>query len=117
RYVVNTGTTPGTVITDTATVAVTGGPVDAVLSNNTASDTTTVRARSEADLAVTKTDSPDPVGAGQEITYVITVVNNGPATATGVTVSDTLNAAFNFISVSSSQGSCSGTSTVTCSLG
>jgi uncharacterized repeat protein (TIGR01451 family) len=117
RYLINTGTAPGTVITDTATVSVTGGPTDAVPGNNTASATSTVRSRTEADLGITKTDSPDPVGAGQMITYILTVVNHGPATATGVTVNDTLNPAFNFISMSPSQGSCSGTSTITCNLG
>jgi uncharacterized repeat protein (TIGR01451 family) len=117
RYVVTTGTASGTVITDTATVSVTGGPTDAVPGNNTASATSTVRTRSDADLAITKTGSPNPVTAGEMITYVMTVVNNGPVTATGVTVSDTLNASFNFISMSSSQGSCSGTSTITCNLG
>ena len=34
-----------------------------------------------ADLAVTKTDSPDPVFAGNNITYTINFVNNGPSDA------------------------------------
>src|SRR6185503_11401824 len=38
-------------------------------------------------------------------------------TATGVTVTDTLPAGATFISSTPSQGSCSGTSTVTCTLG
>lgn len=70
-----------------------------------------------ADLAVTKVDSPDPVAVGSNLTYTITVTNNGPATATGVTLTDTLPANVTFISATSTQGTCTGTSTVTCNIG
>jgi uncharacterized repeat protein (TIGR01451 family) len=73
--------------------------------------------RPATDLAVTKTDAPDPVLAGQQLTYTVKVTNNGPAAATGVTVSDSLPAGVTFVSATSTQGSCSGTSTITCSLG
>ncbi|MBP9663810.1 MAG: DUF11 domain-containing protein, partial [Pyrinomonadaceae bacterium] len=43
-----------------------------------------------ADLVVTKTDSADPVVEGSQFTYTIRVQNNGPDTATNVTVSDPL---------------------------
>ena len=39
-----------------------------------------------ADLAITKTDSADPVTPGQAFTYTLTATNNGPANATGITV-------------------------------
>ncbi len=72
----------------------------------------------DAELAITKTDSPDPVGVGANIIYTITVTNNGPNAATGVTVTDTLPATVTLVSAAPSQGSpCSGTSTITCSLG
>lgn len=43
-----------------------------------------------ADLAVAKSDSPDPVQAGGLLTYRIPVTNNGPSTAEDVTLTDTL---------------------------
>ena len=44
----------------------------------------------QADLQVTKTDCPDPVFVGERFTYTVTVKNNGPDTALGVKVTDTL---------------------------
>jgi uncharacterized repeat protein (TIGR01451 family) len=70
-----------------------------------------------ADLAITKVDSADPSTAGRDLTYTLTVTNNGPNPATGVTVTDTLPSGITARSSSASQGSCSGTSTVTCALG
>src|SRR2546430_1478374 len=98
-------------------VPVPAAVTDSVAANNTASATSTVRAGSNADLAIIKSDSPDPVGVGQLITYLLTVVNNGTEIATGVTTSDTLPGTVTFISSSPSQGSCAGTTTVTCGLG
>jgi len=71
-----------------------------------------------ADLVVTKTDSPDPVAVGSTLTYTVSVTNNGPADATGVTLTDTLPAGVTFVSATPSQGSCTHSGgTVTCPLG
>jgi uncharacterized repeat protein (TIGR01451 family) len=59
-----------------------------------------------ADLAIAQTDSPDPVLAGQRLTYDIRVRNDGPATATGVTVLEELDASVRFVSATPSRGSC-----------
>ncbi|HEX7174515.1 MAG TPA: PQQ-dependent sugar dehydrogenase [Pyrinomonadaceae bacterium] len=69
------------------------------------------------ELAVTMTDSPDPVPLRANLSYRITVTNNGPGAATGVTLTDTLPASASFVSATPTQGSCSGTTTVTCALG
>jgi len=68
------------------------------------------------DLSVTKADSPDPVNVGDNLTYIIHVANHGPQ-PTDVTLTDTLPPQVTFVSATPSQGSCSGTSTVTCNLG
>jgi uncharacterized repeat protein (TIGR01451 family) len=73
-----------------------------------------------ADLSVTKTDSPDPVKAGQNLTYTITVRNNGPDAATGVTLTDQLPRNAGFGSASTTQGTCSlkpSKTEVACNLG
>src|SRR5450756_3100725 len=54
------------------------------------SDTTTTTVNAQADLRVTKTDGPDPVLAGNTLTYTITVDNLGPSDALGVSLSDVL---------------------------
>ncbi|GAA1056851.1 hypothetical protein GCM10017608_11330 [Agromyces luteolus] len=53
-------------------------------------DTVTTVVSASADLSITKTDSPDPVLAGDDLTYTITVANGGPSTATDVVVTDEL---------------------------
>ena len=73
-------------ITNTATVS--GNETDPNPGNNTATEPTAVIA--ETDLAVTKTDNPDPVFAGDPLVWIITVTNNGPSDATGVVLDDTL---------------------------
>jgi uncharacterized repeat protein (TIGR01451 family) len=53
-----------------------------------------------ADVQITKTDSPDPVlPPGGQITYTITVRNNGPEQATSVQVNDILPGNVTFVSV------------------
>lgn len=70
-----------------------------------------------ADLGIVKTDSPDPVRAGQGLTYTLVVTNRGPNGATNVTVTDPLPASVGLVSATPSQGGCGGTTTVTCLLG
>jgi uncharacterized repeat protein (TIGR01451 family) len=62
-----------------------------------------------ADLSITKTASPDPVTTGDDLTYTVTVTNNGPDPATSVVVTDDLPAETTFVSCSSTgEGVCGG---------
>jgi len=108
----------GGIITNSATVS--ADEVDLIQGNNTTGPvTTTVGA--VADLSITKTDFPyDPVDVpGDPMTYTITVTNNGPSTATGVTMTDTLPTQVSYTvgNAVTSQGSCSGTSPIVCNIG
>ena len=69
------------------------------------------------DLEVTQVDSPDPVRVGDNVTYTVTVTNNGPDTATDVLLTDLLPTTATLVSATPSTGTCSGTTTVTCALG
>jgi uncharacterized repeat protein (TIGR01451 family) len=68
-------------------------------------------------LSITKAASDPPYGTGLPITYTIAVHNAGPAAAADVVMTDTIPPGTTFISETPSQGSCSGTSTTTCTLG
>ena len=70
-----------------------------------------------ADLSLTKTTGATTTTTGSTVSYTITVANAGPSTATNVVVIDPLPAGLQFVSATPSQGSCSGTTTVTCTLG
>ena len=70
------------------------------------------------DLSVTKTDLIDPVVVGDDITYTINIVNDGPETAENVTVTDILPSTVNFQSANPDSGNCTHDSgTITCDVG
>jgi uncharacterized repeat protein (TIGR01451 family) len=100
----------------TATAAVAAREVDPIQANNTASVTTTVGPA--ADLAISIADFPDPAVAGSNVTYTVSVTNQGPSTATGVIVNDSLPAAVTVVSTNATQGTVSiAGRTLTWSLG
>jgi uncharacterized repeat protein (TIGR01451 family) len=70
-----------------------------------------------AGLSLTGTDAPDPVTAGQPVTYTLMIRNNGPRSAKGVTLTDDLPAGVTRGAVTTTQGSCGGTDSVGCNLG
>lgn len=74
----------------------------------------------QADMSITKTGTPDPVLQGANVTYTLTVTNNGPENATNVTVLDTLPTQVTYVanSATSTQGTCSSVgSAISCSVG
>jgi uncharacterized repeat protein (TIGR01451 family) len=69
-------------------------------------------------LAVTISESADPVALTSNLVYSVTVQNSGPTNATGVVVTDRLPAGVTFVSATAAQGSCSqAAGVVTCNLG
>jgi uncharacterized repeat protein (TIGR01451 family) len=59
-----------------------------------------------ADLSLTKSDSPDPAAEGGALTYTILVANAGPDPATNVVVTDNLPNQLEFVSATTTSGSC-----------
>lgn len=112
-----------TVNPDTQGALLNNGRVSAdSLDNNNANDlaSASVAVISKADLAVAKTDTPDPVIAGQQLTYDIRVTNNGPSTARNVRLDDPLPAGVSFsgYSLLEGTGSCAMVGTVlSCDFG
>ncbi|HEX2835481.1 MAG TPA: IPTL-CTERM sorting domain-containing protein [Thermoanaerobaculia bacterium] len=108
----------GTVLSNTATV--TSSTADPSTGNESATATTTVA--TSADLMISKSDTPDPVIAGNNISYQLTLTNNGPSNAANAAFSDTLPAGTTFVSLSSPGGwSCTtpavgANGTITCSI-
>lgn len=102
---VETDVLQGTTITNTASV--TSTTPDPNTSNNTANKSNQVNA--VADLEITKISQTNTVIAGQNISYLITVRNNGSSNAQNVSVTDNLPAGLTFISANPSTGSFTGT--------
>jgi uncharacterized repeat protein (TIGR01451 family) len=123
-----TGSLPPVLSLNTSTGAIAGNPTTAgtypfstnvrdslsgTATNNTCS---IVVAADQADVSITKT-GPTTVVVNGNITYTLTVTNAGPSPAVNVTLGDILPVRTTFVSATPSVGSCSGTSTVSCSLG
>ncbi len=83
---------------------------------NSSTAGTTITA-GNADVGVVKTAAPGPYGTSNNLTYTIAVSNAGPTAAANVSVTDVIPAGTTLVSAVPTQGSCSGTTTVTCSLG
>jgi uncharacterized repeat protein (TIGR01451 family) len=95
-------TNPGPSLDTNETAPATAAPI-----------TTTVG--SAPSLALTMTDSPDPVAAGANLTYTIGYSNNGNANASGVLISAALPASTTFVSATG--GGAAGAGTVTWAIG
>ncbi len=98
---VDGATAAGTIISNMASI--TSTTADPNTGNDSATATTTVGAGS-ADLSVTKSASPDPVTAGNSLTYSITASNAGPSLAASVSLTDTLPVGTTFVSLTAPGG-------------
>ena len=92
---------PGTTGTLQNSVTATSPTPDPTPANNTS--TTSAPVVVSADLAVLKT-GPAAASAGQDVSYTITVRNNGPSTASSVTLTDVLPAGTTFVSLNQTTG-------------
>ncbi len=105
---------PGSALTNTASVA--GALTDPNLANNTATASGTLTA--EADLSIVKTFAPSAPIAGENVTYTLTVHNDGPSEAREVRVTDPLDPAVTFVEATPQQGTCAvAAHTLGCVLG
>ena len=100
---------------DPAVLGINDGSVQTVFSINSSNVTdpnnannseteTTGYVTPDADIAITATDSPDPVGPDGDITYTVTVTNNGPDAATNVNMNVPLNNTLRVTSVTAPAG-------------
>lgn len=113
--IVATASAPAGDYTNTAVVS--SGAEDSDPSNNqdTADNTVVTPTTTAPDLGISKSDSADPVNAGDSFNYIITVNNGGTADAKNVALTDTLPAGVTYVSSTPSCNHVSGK--VTCNLG
>ena len=98
---VNIGTPPGTTLSNTASATSTTPEPNPT--NNSDTEATAPQGVA-ADLGVTKTDTPDPVATGANLTYAIRVINNGPNPATNLHLSDVVPTNTTLVSVTAPAG-------------
>lgn len=79
--------------------AVTTTSTDSTPGNNTVTGSVTAQPIPTADLAVTVTDTPDPIQTGRNLTYTYTITNSGPDATTGVVFEATVPAGVTLLSV------------------
>ena len=113
RVTITINVRPTVAGTLTNTASVVGKEFDPNTADNTASVTTVVTA--DADLAVTQTGAPASALINANVTYTVTVRNNGPSATSVTTLTNTLPVGLSWVSTATTQGTCSGT--VTCNLG
>jgi uncharacterized repeat protein (TIGR01451 family) len=108
---------PGSLVNTASVSSDVGDPIS---NNDAATQTTAVGSLAvsgSANLRITMSASPSPVGTGAQLTYRLTVTNLGPDAATNVVVTDQLPSAVSFISAGASGGgTCTPGTPVTCTF-
>lgn len=89
-------------LSNTATVTAPAGASDSVPADNSSTEATAVNAF--ANLVVTKSDAPDPVSVNGNIAYTITLRNDGPSDAQGVSLVDDMPVHTGFVSFTAPAG-------------
>lgn len=83
----------------------------------TACDIGALEFQPTSDLSIAQSASATTLVAGANVTYTLTVSNSGPEGAAGVALQDTLPAGATLVSAVPSQGTCSGSTPLKCTLG
>lgn len=93
-------------------------PLSNLYENKPPNPPVTSQVEPRVNLAVTQTYQLTPPTPYQTLAYTVTVTNTGPASASGVSLTDTLPSEATYLSVSPSQGNCGQTAArINCSLG
>jgi uncharacterized repeat protein (TIGR01451 family) len=83
-----------------------------------APDDPTVTSVRQANLALSKSDSDDPVLIGMQLTYILSITNNGPDDVANVTLTDTLPSNMSFVTSVPGAPTCTESGgELTCNLG
>ncbi|MGP0020696.1 MAG: C25 family cysteine peptidase [Candidatus Sulfotelmatobacter sp.] len=101
-YTVAAGAVAGTIISDTDTGA--SATHDSNPADNSATVNIAVASGTQADLSVTNAGSPNPVTAGNNITYAQSLTNNGPVAANAPVFTETLPANTTAVSLTGPAG-------------
>jgi uncharacterized repeat protein (TIGR01451 family) len=109
--------TPTATATRTATATPTATPTPIATPPPAPTATPTSPILAPANILLTGTAAPGQIVVGSPLTKTFTVTNQGPGAATGVVVTDALPANTTLVSATASQGTCTGSTTVACSLG
>ena len=105
-------------LTATVPAGATTGTLQVANADGTTTSTATFLVTRPTDLVITTSNAPPVFLQNQPATLYITITNRGPSTVTGVTVQDTFPAGMQFVSATSTVGTCSFSGgRLTCSLG
>jgi uncharacterized repeat protein (TIGR01451 family) len=118
----NVAATPTSVTSTQIVVAVppnaTTGPIRVTTADGVATSAATFTVSGPSDLRLDLTASASTVRPGQQLTYSVSVMNDGPAVVTGVVMTNELPAGMDYVSAVSSRGTISESGgVVTCNLG